>query len=92
MRPPDLAHQLGKKLAEWTGERWVVTINSEADGKPTLSVQQQDARAAAWREAEENPLVKAAMAAFPGAEITDIRSLDDNDDAEGTDIKQEGEE
>ncbi len=74
--PRDLAQELGKKLQEWTGDRWVVTINSEAAGAPTLAEQSRFAAAKVKADAAAHPLVKAVLETFPGAEITDVRNLD----------------
>jgi DNA polymerase-3 subunit gamma/tau len=72
--PPSLANRLGQRLGEWTGRRWVVSISSEA-GAPTLE-QQADALADTARaEAMVHPLVKAALAAFPGSTIEAVRDL-----------------
>ena len=72
--PASLANRLGQRLSEWTGRRWVVSISSEA-GAATLE-QQADALAEAARaEAMAHPLVKAALAAFPGSIIEAVREL-----------------
>jgi DNA polymerase-3 subunit gamma/tau len=73
--PRDLAQELGGKLKEWTGERWVVTINSEAEGAPTLAAQTRLQKTVEQSEAAGHPLVQAVMDAFPGAKITDVRNL-----------------
>ena len=76
--PRDLAAQLTALLNEVTGQRWTVVL-SNAEGEPTLA-QQGKAVAAQTRElAESHPLVQAVLAAFPGAEIADVRdnSLDE---------------
>ena len=71
--PPDLANRLGTALRDWTGERWVVSI-SGADGAPTLTQQARTDRENALAQAAEHPMVKAVMAAFPGAAIRDLRN------------------
>ncbi len=73
--PRGLAQQLSSRLAEWTGERWVVVINTEAEGAPTLAEQAAAALESELLEAREHPLVRAALESFPGAEITRMRSL-----------------
>ncbi|MGK9246636.1 hypothetical protein KXS07_30130 [Inquilinus limosus] len=76
--PPDLANRLGTALRDWTGERWVVSV-SGAEGAPTLSQQARTDRENALAQAAEHPLVKAVMAAFPGAVIRDLRNPLDQD-------------
>jgi DNA polymerase-3 subunit gamma/tau len=67
-----LANDLTRKLAAWTGTRWVVALSSEP-GAPTL----HDERQAAARERKENaaahPLVQAVLQKFPGAQVVDVR-------------------
>ncbi len=72
--PPEIAGDLGRKLTEWTGTRWIVSLASSGGG-PTLA--EENARLAAERrsDAEQDPIVLAVMARFPGAEIVDVRIL-----------------
>ncbi len=64
--PADLAGRLMRRLKEWTGEHWVVTVNTRTEGAATL----RDTRMA---EVMAHPLVKKALEVFPGAEVTAIR-------------------
>jgi DNA polymerase-3 subunit gamma/tau len=70
--PADLAGELTRKLSQWTGARWVVTVASSGGG-PTAA----EARAAAFSDlrarAASDPLVLAAFALFPGAQIKAVR-------------------
>jgi DNA polymerase-3 subunit gamma/tau len=73
--PPALPGELSDKLAKWAGERWVVSVSSAA-GEATIA-QQNDAHDQARRaSAAQDPLLKAAMAAFPGAKIVAVRDRD----------------
>ena len=69
--PPDLIGKLSQRLHEWTGVRWVVTVSRES-GEPTLREQRQAAERQRQDEVNEHPLVKAALRAFPGAQVTSI--------------------
>ncbi len=69
--PPDLIGKLSQRLHEWTGVRWVVSVSREA-GEPTLREQRQAAERQRQDEVNEHPLVKAALRAFPGAQVTSI--------------------
>jgi len=69
--PRDLASNIAKRLGEWTGRRWVVTVSSEA-GAPTLDQQAEAARQREHEAAARHPLVQAAQKAFPGARITRV--------------------
>ncbi|MEX2454002.1 MAG: DNA polymerase III subunit gamma/tau [Rhodospirillaceae bacterium] len=72
--PRDLAMRMSRCLNEWTGRAWFVE-DSREDGAPTLQ-QQRDAAALARREeALAHPLVRMALEAFPGAEVTEVRTV-----------------
>jgi DNA polymerase-3 subunit gamma/tau len=70
--PTTFTGDLGNRLREWTGERWIVTIDREA-AAPTLFEKQANERAQLVDGARRNPTVAAVLARFPGAEIVDIR-------------------
>ncbi|QQS11159.1 MAG: DNA polymerase III subunit gamma/tau [Rhodospirillales bacterium] len=67
--PPDLAAKVAAALSDWTGRRWMVTVSREA-GEATLADRADVASKALHQEALEHPLVRAALAAFPGATVT----------------------
>jgi len=71
---PNLCNRVGELLTAWTGQRWIVSVSNEA-GEPTLRAQ-SDARAeAAHQKALEHPIVKRALAVFPGA-VVKVKSAD----------------
>jgi DNA polymerase-3 subunit gamma/tau len=72
--PRTLAADLAQKLREWTGARWVVTLASEG-GAPTLAEQARSAKAARHERVLQEPLVRAVMDRFPGAEIVAVRDI-----------------
>ncbi|NDW00794.1 DNA polymerase III subunit gamma/tau [Salipiger sp. PrR002] len=70
---PDLAQRLGTALQRFTGARWGVSLVNGCE-TPTI-VEKRDAAELALRaEAEQHPLVQAAIAAFPKAKIVEIRT------------------
>ena len=73
--PTTFTGDLGNRLREWTGDRWVIAINREAT-TPTLFEQQEAARAELVDDARRDPTVAAVLQQFPGAEIVDIRVVD----------------
>ncbi|MBO6783299.1 MAG: DNA polymerase III subunit gamma/tau [Alphaproteobacteria bacterium] len=89
--PKDLAGQVLNHLRNWCGNHWQVSVSGEP-GAPTLAEQEHAAEAAAHRQAEENPVVRAALEAFPGARIERVVSRDNltednlNDDLAGEDL------
>jgi DNA polymerase-3 subunit gamma/tau len=70
--PPGLVGELGRRLGEWTGTRWVVTVTRGGGGQ-TLNEARTEAAARARGDAMSEPLVAAVLARFPGAEIVDVR-------------------
>ena len=72
--PPALAATVAKKLGEWTGQRWVVSI-SNAEGNPTLAEEDVLNRSQALVEAAGHPTVKAILLAFPGATLAGIETV-----------------
>ncbi|WP_375283523.1 DNA polymerase III subunit gamma/tau [Sphingobium yanoikuyae] len=68
--PADFASRLLPALRELTGTAWQVA-QSDAPGEPTLLEQEQRRAADARAQILETPVVKAAMAAFPDAELDD---------------------
>lgn len=71
---PQLSADMTKRLQDWTGRRWLVAVSSE-EGQPTLR-ERADAQA---RERltglRADPLVRAVLERFPGAEITAVRDV-----------------
>lgn len=70
--PQGLANELQRKLEAWTGGRWMVVVARDGGEKP-LAHQARDRRESLFVEAREHPDVRAILARFPGAEITDVR-------------------
>ncbi|MGB3810946.1 MAG: DNA polymerase III subunit gamma/tau [Parvibaculum sp.] len=70
----DIARELSEKLTRASGQRWVVSIATDrAQAAPTLKEQAQTREQALKESAEADPLVQAALAAFPGAVIVNVR-------------------
>jgi DNA polymerase-3 subunit gamma/tau len=73
--PGTLAQELAQKLRDWTGERWIVTLAS--DGGAATIAETRTAAERAKRDAVANePMVRAVLDAFPGAEIVAVRERD----------------
>ncbi|MBI1384153.1 MAG: DNA polymerase III subunit gamma/tau [Rhizobiales bacterium] len=72
--PSSLAGDLGRKLTEWTGQRWLVVI-SRTRGGATIAEERK-----AHLEREQNyiaddPVLAGFAEAFPDAQIKDIKPL-----------------
>ncbi|TVQ56556.1 MAG: DNA polymerase III subunit gamma/tau [Rhodobacteraceae bacterium] len=72
--PADLAGDLTRRLGDWTGARWVVTVSAE-QGAPTIAERRRATERDLRARAAEAPLVAAALRLFPGAEIKAVRPL-----------------
>jgi DNA polymerase-3 subunit gamma/tau len=76
--PKGLAGDLGEKLTKWTGTRWIAVVGRAAGAKPIGQVRREQ-REAEIAELKQHPAVASVLAAFPDAEITDIRPLDETE-------------
>ncbi len=71
-----LVNDLSRKLQLWTGRPWVVVISREA-GAPTLKSEADARKAELETGVRADPLVKAVLERFPGAEIVGVRGQKD---------------
>lgn len=69
--PAHLTSDVTARLQEWTGQRWVISVENGPDA-PTLAEQEDARRKQELEEATQHPLVQAALAAFPGATVTEL--------------------
>jgi DNA polymerase-3 subunit gamma/tau len=67
-----LVNDLARKLSQWTNRRWMVVVSTE-EGEPTVKSRKDAQRAELEIQARADPLVRAVLARFPGAEIVDVR-------------------
>ena len=70
----DLPGRLQRTLAAWTGHPWSVTTVNQG-GAPTIAERDAGIRAQRVAEAKQDPAVQAVLAAFPGAEIREVRDV-----------------
>jgi DNA polymerase-3 subunit gamma/tau len=84
-----LTGELSKKLAEWTGRRWMVIVSAE-QGQPSLYAQAQMRKAELKDGVRGDPLVQAVLTRFPGAEIVDVRTPGGTGAAEELPFASEG--
>ena len=67
-----LVGDLSKKLAEWTGRRWMIAVSAE-NGAPPLRAQAEMRKTELKNDVRSDPLVRAVLTRFPGAEIVEVR-------------------
>jgi DNA polymerase-3 subunit gamma/tau len=80
----DLAGRLGRKLGEWTGTRWIVSV-SRTQGRPTLHEEREANRHQMVSDAKSEPAVAALLSSFPGARVVDVRVAALEDEGDGLD-------
>jgi DNA polymerase-3 subunit gamma/tau len=69
--PKDLSARLAAVLSRATGTRWTIAVSRES-GEATIAEQGNAADTARKTAAADHPLVRAIMAAFPGARIDTV--------------------
>ena len=82
--PQDLTARLSRRLQEWTGARWLVSLRTDAEGGATLAEERRAARQALYDRVNADPAVQAVLKEWPDAQIVDIRESvrpDKGDDA-----------
>jgi DNA polymerase-3 subunit gamma/tau len=72
-----IVQDLQRKISEWTGKRWMVVVSSTADAAPTMQQQAAVQQTQLEEGVRADPLVKAVLARFPGAEIVSVRRRDE---------------
>jgi DNA polymerase-3 subunit gamma/tau len=78
--PRGLAADLAQKLKDWTGARWVVSVAREG-GAPTIAEARRAAAQAKLDSVAQEPLVRAVLDRFPGAEIVRVTDRQADTDA-----------
>jgi DNA polymerase-3 subunit gamma/tau len=69
---PDVPARINRRLVEWTGARWTVIYNEQAEGEPTLREQRNLAAKQQRDYAVAHPKIQAAMEIFPGSTVIEF--------------------
>jgi DNA polymerase-3 subunit gamma/tau len=78
--PHTLAADLAQKLKDWTGARWVVSVSREG-GAPTVAEAKRAAAQAKLDAIAQEPMVRAVLDRFPGAEIVGVHDRESETEA-----------
>ena len=70
---PQVAQDLSRRLLEWTGERWMVSVAAGSQA-PTLRETAELRQAERLSGVAAHPLVSKIIARFPGAKIVEARA------------------
>lgn len=70
--PRDFLSNLSRRLEEWTGKRWMLSVSQE-EGSPTLAEQEREENETRMDDAKAHPAVEAILKQFPGSKIVNIR-------------------
>ncbi len=77
--PRDFLTNLGRKLEEWTGKRWMLSV-SQKEGAATLAEQEHEENEARMDDAKSHPAVEAILKNFPGSKIVNIRVREEEEE------------
>jgi DNA polymerase-3 subunit gamma/tau len=67
---PGIIQTLSRRLREWTGQTWGVSVSSRPATGPTIRDIKDQHAEKARTEASDDPLVKAILDMFPGSRVT----------------------
>ena len=67
----DLTTALPRKLQQWTGQRWMISINPKGTA-PTLAERDKARKAEMIEKAYDDPALRAVRTYMPDSTITDI--------------------
>jgi DNA polymerase-3 subunit gamma/tau len=67
---PAVIQTLSRRLQQWTGQVWGVSVSTRPAAGPTLRDAKLERVAQAKSEAVDDPLVKAILEMFPGSKVT----------------------
>jgi DNA polymerase III subunit gamma/tau len=70
--PKTLAGDISKRLSDWSGQRWMVSVSAEG-GSATIDEAARSRRDGLFSDAKADPAVAAVLAQFPGARIVDVK-------------------
>jgi DNA polymerase-3 subunit gamma/tau len=82
-----LTGNLSRKLKDWTGERWIVSITDERGEKPLGEVR-REREARMKEEARRHPAVQQILRTFPDAQIAAVHDLGDEPAGNGKSSKK----
>ena len=80
--PDTLPGNLTRRLKEWTGRQWIVSVTEKSNGAASL----RDTRMA---EVMADPLVKKALEVFPGATVTSVKEAEAPLDAAPDELEED---
>jgi DNA polymerase-3 subunit gamma/tau len=66
---PGIIQTLSKRLKEWTGQVWGISVSRSAPAGPTMRDIREQHQAAQKQEAHQDPLVQAILDMFPGSTV-----------------------
>ena len=73
--PKPLANELREKLNKWTSKKWIVVV-STTPGETPVGEARRAAAAAELERLKSDPLITAALEAFPDAEVAAVRNIE----------------
>ncbi|HAQ33984.1 MAG: DNA polymerase III subunit gamma/tau [Maricaulis sp.] len=89
--PPDLAQRLSRALSDWTGATWAVLPSKDSRGGETWAERRKRERRELFEVTRRDPAVAEVLKHFPDAELVDVRSASEDDEAVSDDEDQKRE-
>jgi len=75
--PDSLPGDMARRLSDWTGTRWMVSLSDGPGGK-TITEERRETQQREIESIAKTPLVKAITETFPGATIESVTPLTDS--------------
>ena len=75
----DFIKNLSKKLYDWTGKRWILTL-SKKEGQPTIQETMQKQNINELKEATSTDAYKKTLEAFPDAKLVSVKQKEKQND------------
>ena len=79
--PREFSHELTRFLNDITDRRWVITISLDEKGAETYQQHKDALELTRIKEVKETPFVRSVFEVFPGAEISEVRDVEDRLDS-----------
>ena len=79
--PREFSHELTRFLNDITDRRWVITISLDEKGAETYQQHKDALELTRIKEVKETPFFRSVFEVFPGAEISEVRDVEDRLDS-----------
>jgi len=78
--PREFSQDLTRFLNDYTDSRWMVTMSLDEQGSETFQQREEAEEISQLREIKNIPFVRSVFEIFPGAEISNVKDIADNEE------------